>query len=137
MRGGVMKFLFNLIFGTLGLLTILAGGIFLLAYNSAPTSVHGETLPKTAPTLPSVCKNDGMAFVMSQKFVKRDLKSPSTASFPYKPIASSSLGECKFRIKAYVDSQNGFGATIRSNYLIDMEYLPSNKNWRGSNLQIQ
>ncbi|MGO1160539.1 hypothetical protein ACTOV4_01115 [Brucella sp. C7-11G] len=79
------------------------------------------------------CSDNGMAFVMSQKFVKQKLKSPSTASFDYQPLSSTSLGLCKYRIIAFVDSQNGFGATIRTNYSIDMQLLPDNK-WRGTNL---
>jgi len=103
--------------------------------------VSGETSSDASEAsnskLPSVCKNDGMAFVMSQKFVKRELKAPDSASFSYKPTSSASLGECKFRIKAYVDAQNSFGAKIRNNYTIDMEYLRDSKNWRGTNLSMK
>lgn len=82
------------------------------------------------------CRDDGMAFVMSQKFVKGALRAPSSASFPSRPTASSKKAECKFLIRGYVDSQNGFGAMIRSNYSIDMEYLPTTNNWRGTNLRM-
>lgn len=77
------------------------------------------------------CTDKSMAYVMSQNFAKRNLKSPSSASFPAGiDQYSSAIGECKFLIESYVDSQNSFGATIRTNYSAVMEYLPDENKWR-------
>jgi len=57
------------------------------------------------------------AFVMSQEFVKERLKAPSTADFPwYDESFVTDLGGGRFRVSAYVDAQNSFGAKIRSKY---------------------
>lgn len=65
------------------------------------------------------CEDTTMAFIMSQNFVKKHLKSPSTAEFPYSHndgVRITYQGDCKHEIWAYVDSQNSFGATIRTKY---------------------
>lgn len=57
------------------------------------------------------------AFVMSQEFVKEQLKAPSTAEFPwYEDSYVEDLGGGRFRVSAHVDAQNTFGAMIRSKY---------------------
>ena len=59
------------------------------------------------------------AYLESQSFVKKHLKSPSTAEFPYYNRVKNNvkyLGTNKYKIDSYVDSQNSFGATIRTNY---------------------
>ena len=52
-------------------------------------------------------------------FVEKQLKSPSTAKFP-KTIEKNehitNLGGGKYKINSWVDSQNAFGATIRTNF---------------------
>lgn len=83
------------------------------------------------------CEDRTMAYVMSQNFVKRTLKAPSSASFPtITKIKSVAVGDCKFNILAYVDAQNGFGAQIRTHYTATMEYLPQSKTWRALDLNI-
>ena len=64
------------------------------------------------------------AFVKSQTFMKRQLKAPSTASFPYitdSEVKVSHQGNGKFLVKAYVDAQNSFGAQIRTHYLCELQ----------------
>lgn len=83
----------------------------------------------------SQCASD-MAFVMSQNFVKRELRAPATAQFPYQASAASEIGECQFRIASYVDAQNAFGALIRSNYTVDMSFNAERKTWSSSNMSL-
>ena len=63
------------------------------------------------------------AYVASQWFVKQRLVAPSKAEFP---VASKNfiryLGDCRHRIKAYVDGQNAFGGTIRKPYTVVVRY---------------
>jgi hypothetical protein len=52
-------------------------------------------------------------------YVTKALKAPSTAKFPV--IGSShvtALGNSRYRVSSHVDSQNGFGAMVRSNWIV-------------------
>lgn len=57
------------------------------------------------------------AYVMMQTFVERRLKSPATADFPRysKSRVTRTVGQT-YRVSSYVDSENGFGANIRTNF---------------------
>jgi len=59
--------------------------------------------------------NHRMAYVMMQEYVKKNLKAPSTAKFPsldYKWQKREDI----YDIVGYVDSQNSFGAMIRTKF---------------------
>lgn len=65
-----------------------------------------------------------IAVVCSQQKVKSLLKSPSSADFPMNIGRSSTpLGENKYLVKSYVDSQNSFGATMRTIFFCTTEVL--------------
>ncbi|MNJ48022.1 hypothetical protein D3C77_432010 [compost metagenome] len=86
------------------------------------------------------CSNTTLAFVMSQNYVKQRLKSPSSAEFPYvidRGVQVVPDGQCGFYVSAYVDSQNGFGAMIRSSYQANISYDRKSKLWRLGDLSIQ
>jgi hypothetical protein len=72
---------------------------------------HGEDYPPvSSPT---------SAYYHVEIFVKKQLKSPSTAKFPSekeKDKHTNSLGFGKYKIDSWVDSQNSFGATIRTKF---------------------
>lgn len=79
------------------------------------------------------CTDQTMAFVMSQSFVKPRLKSPSSADFPLirnNGVRTNYLGDCTHEIHAYVDSQNGFGAQIRTKYYAKLKYLKGKDEWQ-------
>jgi hypothetical protein len=64
------------------------------------------------------------AFVMSQTFMKRRLKAPSTAGFPWYSDSEVSVfhrGGGVFQVKSYVDAQNSFGAKLRTHYLCELK----------------
>jgi len=79
------------------------------------------------------------AYAMAQQFVEQRLKAPSTAKFPggswnfVEKIGEQTdmVGHRypKYRIKAYVDSQNAFGAQIRTHFVCEITYLGS-KKWQ-------
>ncbi|MDC0358152.1 hypothetical protein OAO01_04990 [Oligoflexia bacterium] len=76
------------------------------------------------------CNSDNIgAYVMAQDFVKENLKSPSTAKFPWGTSDSTivNLGDCKYRVKSYVDAQNSFGGMIRNNYDVVVRYNGNNR----------
>jgi len=91
--------------------------ILLIIFNSdtsqkEPTiNVFGETYD---------IDNRGACY-MSHQFVEDRLKSPSSAKFQncYDAYVSY-LGNQTYSIYTYVDSQNSFGATIRTYYIAEM-----------------
>ena len=86
------------------------------------------------------CDDTTMAYVMSQNFVKQRLKAPGSAEFPYlngRDVVSASDHKCTFYVSAYVDSQNGFGASIRTYYKATMTYDRNEKLWRAPELVIE
>ena len=87
------------------------------------------------------CSNRAMAFVSSQEYVRARLKAPSTAKFPGSSdsnIKVQYIGDCKHQVYAFVDSQNGFGAMIRTQYYAEMQYISNSGNkWRLLDLKIQ
>tara|TARA_Y100000768_G_scaffold327873_1_gene265658 strand:- start:253 stop:852 length:600 start_codon:yes stop_codon:yes gene_type:complete len=69
------------------------------------------------------------AWSISKQFVKKQLKSPSTAEFPwYDKSFVKDLGDCTFEVTGYVDGQNGFGATVRNNFVVTVQNKTCNKN---------
>ena len=63
--------------------------------------------------------NKMLAYNYAEDFVKQRLKSPSTAEFPglfEKADHITELGNDEYLISSWVDSQNGFGAMIRSKF---------------------
>jgi hypothetical protein len=82
-------------------------------------------------------KPDGTtAYLMCQEFVERRLKSPKTAEFARQSeSAISSLGGDTYTVTSYVDSQNGFGALVRSAYVCKIHYEGSDQ-WKLQDLVI-
>ena len=71
-----------------------------------------------------------MAWIMTQDFVKQAIRSPSTADFgsmfgdyqsPRDVVRQS--GPNEFEINAWVDAQNGFGATVRTRFRCKVRYV--------------
>lgn len=80
------------------------------------------------------------AFTISKFVVQKMLKSPSTAKFPHIADRAEYLQDSLFGINSYVDSQNGFGAIVRSKYAIVLYYKGGDwadiNNWEIKNLSI-
>ena len=84
-----------------GLLVLTGVGIILSPSRPPPP----PTLPYSAESAVGICR----------QFVERRLKAPASAKFPDASDATTTdLGDGKFRVLTYVDSQNGFGALIRN-----------------------
>jgi len=80
---------------------------------------------------------DGSLYVMSQRFVKSGLKAPSTADFPWSATSVSMISRCRRIVSGYVDAQNSFGAMIRSNWAVDIEYSPDTDTYQAHRVEIQ
>lgn len=101
----------------------------------ATTVVTAPAAPEVAKKPTDVCQDRAFlrtAFEMSKKAVTRKLKAPSTATFPSglaEGVKVARSGECKFIVSAYVDSQNSYGAMLRSQYAVQLSYSPEKKSW--------
>jgi len=83
------------------------------------------------------------AWVMTQQFVKDQLKAPATADYgsvwggdyqdPDEVVTA--LGNDKFRISAWVDAENSFGANVRTYFVCELQYL-GDDNWRCTKLDF-
>lgn len=67
------------------------------------------------------------AFQKAQSFVRANLKCPATAKFPDVSEVDLAeavlcLGDGRFRVDGWVDSQNSFGAMLRGDYRIEVFY---------------
>ena len=84
----------------------------------------GESSPPTSK--PYVPDEIGL-HVQAQQFVLQGLKAPSTAKFPTLPYDTSTDGNGLYRVVSYVDSQNSFGAMMRSDWSVTMRL--SGERW--------
>jgi hypothetical protein len=67
-----------------------------------------------------------MANIQCQLNVENRLKSPSSADFPSSLSTDiRDVGNNVFEIRSYVDSQNSFGAMIRTDYFCKIQYIGS------------
>ena len=80
----------------------------------------------------------------AQTIVKNNLKSPSTAKFPwgekeYQINKKDGLTEgfTSYVIRSYVDSQNSFGAEIRSNFTVVLEIDSTQENYKTISCDIK
>jgi hypothetical protein len=82
--------------------------------------------------------NKFLAYSYAEDFVKQKLKSPSTAEFPgtfEKDKHITELGNSQYQITSWVDSQNGFGAMLRSKF--SCKIIFEGDNVRCENLVIE
>lgn len=61
------------------------------------------------------------AFHACEQFITNRLKSPKTAEFPWSGDAKIIRTGNNFKVRSYVDSQNGFGALIRTYFVCTVE----------------
>lgn len=92
------------------------------------------------------CDSDVGAFVMSQNFVKKKLKYPSSAVFPYiddsavyvyGDIDKEGLEICEYSVHGYVESKNSFGVMVNNKYTVDLKYNVKNDTWSAAQVFIQ
>jgi hypothetical protein len=63
------------------------------------------------------------AFYYAEQAVEGHLKAPSTAEFSSYNPANITQASDTFYVKSYVDSQNGFGAMVRSNFEVRVIFV--------------
>lgn len=73
------------------------------------------------PSQPKKGQDKETAFYSANDYVTKNLKCPSTAKFPlYDDSYVKKEGDSTYLVVGYVDAQNGFGAMIRSKYVVKM-----------------
>lgn len=81
------------------------------------------------------------AYIISQDFVKQKLKSPSTADFPYLDYQSDCIADNTWKVLSYVDSENIFGANIRTYFKVTLKYnggeWTEKNNWTLISIQLE
>lgn len=74
------------------------------------------------------------AFIICQNGVKRALKTPATADFPLLDFSAGYLGKNLWTVSSYVDSENSFGATLRTKWTCKAKYISgdplSDSSWK-------
>lgn len=73
-------------------------------------------LPGSTTSSGSSGPTETQAFIICKTFVENGLKSPKSADFPLFDHDVTKLGGSSFSVSSYVDAQNSFGATIRTNF---------------------
>lgn len=68
------------------------------------------------------------AKICAKNEVKKSLKSPSSADFPWNLGSVLSVNqESSYLVKGYVDAENSFGAEIRNSYVCIVDIVDSEK----------
>ncbi|MBB6012673.1 hypothetical protein HNR59_002018 [Aquamicrobium lusatiense] len=93
-------------------------------------------IPLIALTACSECGGgEGMAEIMAEKFVKKQLNDPSSAEFD--PPSTLDMGECKYQIVGHFRARNGFGGMIKSRYAIEIKYNNETRMWHKNTILIK
>ncbi|MFJ5538532.1 hypothetical protein [Vreelandella titanicae] len=87
------------------------------------------------------CGTPAQAYQYSKAAVKSHLKSPSSANFPGSvmddAVEYEEVNRCTTTIRAHVDSQNTYGAEVRSQYQVTISYDVFKDSWSYSDLSIE
>lgn len=105
----------------------VVGVILLVAVVLACAGLLGRERGPAGPMSESEIQDSAMA--TSEVFVKEYLKSPASAKFIADKKCERFGGPDEYIVVGSVDSQNGFGATIRSTYGVHMRHDTTKKKW--------
>ena len=121
-----------------GLVLIVWGldSVGLIDHSQDSASLSGPSISTVVARRNRECKDDSFgAYLISQTFVKRALKSPSSATFPDKYDVRH-LGGCNLEIIAKVDAENAYGAKLRTTYAAKVQYHATEDSWTLLDLQF-
>jgi hypothetical protein len=116
--------------GTIILLIVFVPMMIFSSSSSTPVSKEESTL---------YAKQHAVAS-FSKSYVEGVLKAPSTAKFGTSPsITQDEKDKNVFEVISHVDSENGFGAMIRSTWSVKARYIGGDTEddiWNGPNWRI-
>lgn len=83
-------------------------------------------------TSPDTCKDPAVAHKAMQRLVLGQIPAPRAAQFAPRETAITRPGgaECDFVFTSYVDTQNTYGGTIRTDFIAEVAYDFSRGGWR-------
>jgi len=112
-----------------GLFVLLIGSCSVMVANQSSSSSSTSSAevqkekPKDEYPFDEMGEHGGDAYICAEQAVKQRLQSPSTAEFEWFGFHDSveHLGFDKYSIDSYVDSENGFGAKIRTYFECEVQ----------------
>lgn len=104
---------------------VCIGGIAAFVFRS-----HGSSGSSTAPADRSL-----EAKSTCETFVKRQLKAPATAKFSEESAAK--VSDVEYTAAGSVDSQNSFGAMLRSTFACDLTYDAAKQEWTSKSVSVR
>jgi hypothetical protein len=111
---------------------VLVRGARLWVFDSRPAAaVFQPRAPQTQAEIDQeACLSPSAAYWGTQDQVKATLLYPETASFAsIFDVTFSILDNCRHEIQAYVEAQNGYGATVRHRYTVVARYA-GKRQWQ-------
>ena len=70
------------------------------------------------------CSGESKAISKTEEFLQPQLKSPSSAKFPSNSdYEVTEISDNIYRVIGYVDSQNGFGAMVRTHFVSEVQII--------------
>lgn len=70
------------------------------------------------------------AIAYCHQFVEQSLKSPDSADFPsFSDHQVTELGEQRWKVSSYVDAENSFGASLRTDWTCEISYDEAAGEW--------
>jgi hypothetical protein len=109
---------------------IVVAAIVVFMFASVVCFYSPKTARVTTPAPALGASGTYTACTMATQFVKDRLKAPSTARFQACSDAQIEYdGDHTFSVVSYVDSENSFGAMLRTTYLVRVRSLPDSQ-WK-------
>lgn len=115
--------------GVVVALSILFAVVVTLSRDDSPEAQAKRELSGASAIVTVICENA----------VESRLRSPGTADFPFGHVSAvRTSGPNAFMLASYVDSQNGFGAVVRTNFVCEVTGAGSGlSGYRLANLTVQ
>nr|WP_315152322.1 hypothetical protein [uncultured Flavobacterium sp.] len=123
--------------GNIYLVLMLLSFVFIIIKrsNSSKNEDNTETISEAQKT-EAETDIKAVVIVAAQMEVEENLKSPSTADFPW-DIEPVKANDSTYTIVSYVDSQNGFGAMIRANFMVEVTIDRQTKNTKAKLIMLE
>lgn len=83
------------------------------------------------------CGSEGLAKVMAEKFVKRELRDPGSAKFENTSAKRSADDACVYVVQGMFSAKNGFGGTNRGVFITEMRKRRGENSWSAHDMIIQ
>lgn len=83
------------------------------------------------------CGSAGMAEIMAQKFVKRELRDPDSASFENTKAERAKDDDCAYVVRGTFRAKNGFGGVTPGVFIVEMRRKKGENSWSAHDLIVQ